>query len=355
MKNKISVRQVCFILAAYGAATKLLLYPTAAANAAGNALIFSALINIVLQTVIIWSVAYLSSRTDKTFFELLSDAFGQVAARIIFAFFGLYFLASAIIPITEQQLLVHDAFYDTVPSLQVFLPFFIFSIYAGVKSFTNAGRCADICFPVFVLCILAFLITSVSEGDFSNLAPVLKQPLKEVAGFSLASVFRFSESAFLLMFMGHYKYKKGDAAKLTVSYAGGGLAVIAIMAAFYALYGVLSGTRWFAINNLSLFFPVIQFVGRIDLFLIYAFDMVVLFAIVLNIQMFVYCMCRTFNKEWRIVYSLAGNGVLILITVLFYNKFSLLQSAAGQWFWIPALLFAYLVPVLAWALKRRFK
>lgn len=355
MKEKISVRQICFILIAYNAASKMLLFPTTAASSVGNALIFSALFNLVLQTVIIWSVSYLSSRTDKPFFALLENTFGKVTARIIFGFFALYFIVSAVIPINEQQLLVHDSFYDTMPSLTVFLPFFIFSVYAGVKSFTNVGRCADMMLPVFVVCAAAFLIMSVGEADFTNLLPVLTQPFAKVAGFSLSSVFRFSESAFLLMFMGHYKYKKGDSARLTVSYALGGLVVIAVMASFYSLYGALAPTRSFAISNISVFFPVIGFVGRIDLFLVYAFDLVALFATVLNIQLSVHCLALTFNRNLRIIYSVCVNAALVVITFIFNNNYSVLQKTAGEWLWLPALLFAYIIPVLAWALRRKTK
>lgn len=355
MKEKISVRQICFILLAYNAALKMMLFPATAASSVGNALIFTALFNLILQTVIIWSVSYLSSRTDKSFFELLENTFGNVTARIVYAFFALYFLVSAIIPMSEQQLLVHDSFYDTIPSLTVFLPFFVFSVYAGVKSLTNVGRCADIMLPVFAVCAAAFLIMSVGEADFSNLLPVLTQPFKKVAGFSLSSLFRFSESAFLLMFMGHFKYKKGDAAKLTVSYAAGGLVVIAFMAAFYSLYGVLAPTRSFAISNISVFFPIITFVGRVDLFIVYAFDLVVLFATVLNIQLCVHCLVRVFNKNYRILYSVCVNGILIAMVFIFNHNFTVLQGLAGNWLWIPALLFAYIIPVLAWALRRKAK
>ena len=353
MNDNISTRQICFILIAYNAATKLLLYPSAAANTVGNALVFSALFNLILQSVIIWSVAYLCSRTDDTFFGLLTNTFGKVGARVIYGLFALYFLLSAIIPMNEQQLLVHDSFYDTMPSLLVFLPFFIFSVYAGVKSFSNVGRCADICLPVFAVTIIAFLVMSVGEADFTNLLPVLKQPFSTVAEFSLSSIFRFSESAFLIMFMGNFKYRKGDAAKLTLSYVLGGLLVIALMAAFYSLYGPLAATRSFAISNVSAFFPVISFTGRIDLFVVYAFDFVALFAIVLNVQMCVHCLCHAFNNNAKVIYSLFVNLALIVITFLANNNYSILQEAAGKWFWIPAVIFAYVVPVLCWALRRK--
>lgn len=353
MKDTLTARQVCFIMIAYNAATKLLLYPSAAASAVGNALIFSALFNLVLQTVIIWSIAYLCSRTDKTFFKLLEDTFGRVAARIIFAFFALYFLFSAIVPMNEQELLVHDSFYDTMPSLLIFLPFFIFSVYAGVKSFTNVGRCADMCFPLFVITAASFLVMSVGEAEFNELLPVMHQPIAKVAGFSLSSVFRFSDSAFLLMFMGRFRYKKGDAAKITLSYVLGGLIVIALMAAFYSLYGALTPTRSFLISNISMFFPVINFIGRVDLFIVYIFDIVALFAIVLNVQMCVHCLCETFNREWRILYSACANFVLIVIAFLLKNNYTVLQKIAGEWFWIPALIFAYIIPLLCWVLRRK--
>lgn len=355
MSEKISVRQICFILIAYNAATKMLLYPTASASAVGNALVFTALFNLVLQTVIIWAVSFLSSRTDKSFFQLLENSFGKIAARVIYVFFALYFLMSAIMPISEQQLFVHDSFYDTIPSLTVFLPFFIFSVYAGVKTFTNVGRCADMMLPVFVVTAASFLIMSVGQADFTNLLPVLRQPFGKVAGYSLSSLFRFSESAFLLMFMGYYKYKKGDAAKLTISYALGGLVVIAIMASFYSLYGALTPTRSFALSNISVFFPVIGFVGRVDLFFIYAFDLVALFATVLHIQMCVHCLSFTFNNKMRILYSLCVNAALLAVIIFTNNNYTGLHKFIGYWMWIPALLFAYLIPILAWALRRKNK
>lgn len=352
MKNAISVRQICFILIAYNAVSKLIIYPTTAANAVGNDLIFPALFNLIAQTVIIWALAYLSSKTDKTFFELLSTTFNKVTARIIYALFALYFLLSAIMPLNEQQLFMQDAFYETVPAIYMFLPIFFFTVYAGAKSFTNTGRCADICFPIFLVITAALIVMSTGMGKYDNLLPILKQPAKKIAGASLGSVFRFSDSAFLLLFLGHYKYRKGDAAKLTLSYVAGGLIVIALMANFYALYGPLTATRTFMLSNISVFFPAINFVGRIDLLLLYALDIVILFAVVLNIQACVHCLALAFNWQKRWALSLIVNAVLVTVIIVLRNKFSQLLFAAEGWFWIPAVIFAYILPVLAWALKR---
>ena len=125
------------------------------------------------------------------------------------------------------------------------------------------------------------------------------------------------------------------------------------MGTYYALYSTLAHTRSFAISNISVFFPVVNFIGRIDLFVVYAFDLVVLFAVALNIQMSVHCLCHAFGEKYRIIYSICVNTLLVIAVFIFNGKFTALQRVAGQWFWIPAFVFAYLIPLLAWVLKRR--
>lgn len=351
MKNRVCTRQICFILVAYNAVLKMVVFPSVLADSAGADIVFPALFNLALQTAAVWAVAFVCSRTDKTFFVLLKDNFGEVAAKMIFVLFGLYFLFAAIVPMNEQQLLVHAAFYDTVPSLYIFLPFFFLSAYVGGKGLTNAGRCADICLPIFAVCIAVLLIFCVGEGDYSNLLPVLKTPTSRLARSSLAGAFRYSDAALLLLFMGKFTYRKGDAAKITLSYVLGGLIVVAFLAIFYAVYGNMAASRAFMLKDIAVFSPAVSYVGRVDLLLIYVLDIVMLFAVILHVQACVYCLCTAFSKVASWVFSLAANAVLLVLTFVLNNKFTLLQSAAG-WFWIPTLIFAYILPFGALCLRK---
>lgn len=349
-QKSLSVRQICFILFAYGAAAKLVLYPTLLAKTSAQGLIFAALFNFLIQGAVIWSVAYMSSRTDKTFFELINGAFGKTAARVIIILFALYFLLSSIVPINEQQLLMHSAFYDTVPSIYVFLPFFFFSVYAAAKGFKNIGRCADICLPIFVVCIAALMLMSAGEGEYSNLLPLWQSSSAILKG-SFFTLFRFDESAILLMFIGRYTYKKGDAAKLTISYLSSGAVVVAMLAIFYAVYGALTPTRPFILSDIAVFFPAVSYVGRVDLILLFALDIVILFAAALRVQLCVQCLCEGLPFLKSSYGSVAANAILILITCLLNGKFSLLQSVAANWFYIPVIIFAYIVPLSCWCLR----
>ncbi len=350
---KISVRQICFILLCYNAVSKMLLYPTVLSHYCGRDLLFAALIDFAVQAVVVWAVSFLCSRTDKTFFQLLEGTFGNIFARIIYGLFALFFIAATIVPLCEQKLYVHTIFYDTVPPLLIFLPFFFFSIYAAGKKFTNIGRSADVCMPIFVLSMVFVFSMSVLEIKWNSFMPVLKTPVKDLFGGALGTVFRFAEPCYVLMFMGHFKYKKGDAAKMTFSYIGGALTVLLFLFTFYGIYGDIAQSRQFAVSKISLFFPAIDTIGRIDLIALYILEIVMLFALVLNVQLALHCIMQCTGYQNRVVLSLAVNAVLIILLMVFDHGFNNLHTFYAKWMWIAFAVFANAIPVLAWTLRRK--
>lgn len=355
MKAKISVRQICFILIAYTAVSKLIFYPTMLSYYAERDLLISALVDFVIQGVVIWSVSYLASRTDKTFFGLLEGRLGNIAARVIYALFALFFILCTVIPLFEQKVYIHAIFYETVPSMIVILPIFFFTVYAASKGLENIGRCADICLPIFLVGMVFILAMSFGEVEWDSFLPIMHTPPERVFGASLATAFRFCEPCWLLMLLGHFKYKRGDAAKLTLSYAAGAVFVLAVLAAFYGIYGDIAASRQFAISKISLFFPAMEIVGRIDFIALYALEIVMLFSLVLNMQLAVHCLEKCTGYKNRALLSAGVNLVFVILVFTLENKLSMLHSLWSQWMWIANVMFAVLIPLAAWALVRRGK
>lgn len=350
---EISVRQICFILIFYTAAAKLLQYPTYLSEYCGGDLVWASLISFAVQGAVIWTVAYLCSKTQKTFFGLVEDTFGKVAARIVYGFLAAYFIISALLPLFEQQLYVHAIFYDTVPRIFAFIPVFFFTVYAGSKSFKNIGRCADVAMPIFLFCIVPLVFMALSEADFSNLLPVFDRPFTKILGGAGKTAPYFNEPLWLLMFMGRFNYKKGDAAKITLSYALGAAIVLFFLALFYAVYGPLAPSRQFAVSKTSLYFSAMDMLGRIDLFILYALDVVMLFALVLNIQLSVQCLIKCTGYNSPEILSLCLNFALAAVLYIFNNKYTAIQNAFARWLWIAVIVFTVALPAASWALKRR--
>lgn len=329
----------------YTVVDKFLLYPTLVAAYCGRNLCFAALLNILLEGGIIFLVCLLCSKTNRTFFEILKASLGDIPARIVIGLVGLYFLAASVVPLFEQKLYVHEIFYDNVSSLVVFVPIFIFLVFAAAKGLESVGRGADICLPIFVLCILAIFLMSIFKADFSNLLPILSAPAKGIFSGAYKSLFRFNGGAIMLVLAGRFKYTKGDSIKITLSYFGGAFLLLLFLGIFYGMYGNISQSVQFAIARLSLFFPAIDIIGRVDLIVLYTLEVVMLFALALNLQLSVVCLRECFGVGENYMYSLAINFSLFLVLVLCENLFSKISNFFENWMWIAFVLFSFVLPI----------
>ena len=101
--DKIKLRQICFLFAAVMPVTKMIIYPATVSYYAKNDLLLSAALNLLLMGAVLALVVFLSYRTDMTFFDLLQNTFGRVAARVIYGIFALFFALSALLPLMEQK------------------------------------------------------------------------------------------------------------------------------------------------------------------------------------------------------------------------------------------------------------
>lgn len=170
--DKIKLRQICFLFAAVMPVTKMIIYPATVSYYAKNDLLLSAALNLLLMGAVLALVVFLSYRTDMTFFDLLQNTFGRVTARVIYGIFALFFALSALLPLMEQKGFVTQIFYENIPSVIAFAPFFGVSFFACVKGFKTIGRAADIALPVFATCFAVIILLALPEADFSALLPV---------------------------------------------------------------------------------------------------------------------------------------------------------------------------------------
>ena len=340
-------------MATYTAVSKLLTYPTYMSVVAGHALLLPAIIDFFVGGIAVWVSAYLCSRTDKTLFELVENRIGNIAARIVFGFFAAFFLAVTLIPVLEQKAYVHNIFYDTIPSFLVFLPFFFFSVYACGKRLNNVGRCADAVMPIATASLGVVVAMGLVEADFKNLLPIFAVPANVVFRGAIVSIHKFVEPCYLLAFAGRFKYKKGDAAKITLSYTAGAVIALFVLAEFYAVYGAISPSRDFAVSMLAVFAPIIETIGRLDLLALYALEIPMLFALVLKLRLAVYCLEECTGCKNRPALSVVVNAVLLAFTWIFNNGITALGEFYARWSWIAIVIFTLVLPTAAHILRGR--
>jgi len=353
--DKIKIRQICFILACMLPLTKTIIYPTSVVFGVGHDLLWSALLNLIAEGLIILSVMLLSRKTDKTLFELIENTFGNVVARIFYAIFALFFLVIAILPVMEQKTFVMNVFYENIPSFISFAPFFALSLFASVKGIKSIGRMADVLMPIFAISFSAIILFSWPEAKFGELLPILSAtPAKKIFSTSYSSLSWFADCVFLLFFMGNFKYQKNDTLKVMLSYGVGAVLTLLFLAIFYSIFGSIALRQQFTLAQISKYTTAGSSLGRIDFVFIYGLTLVLVFYLTIPLILCVHCAKRVFNCKtlWP---ALVANFAIALFVMLFNGQFSTLQSFMTGKMGIFFILFCYAIPILAWFLKRREK
>ena len=355
--NTISTRQLCFLLAFLLPANKLVILPSVLAGTAKNNLLLSALLLLLLEGGAIFALLFLMTRTDKTLFELIEGKFGSVTARICYFILALYLLFSAFLPLVEHRVYVQNTMYDTLPSFWVFLPFFFFSCFAAAKGLQCVGRAADVSMPVFTVAFTLLLLMAVASTDFTSLLPLGHAPVSDILKGMTASFNWFSESAWLLFFLGRVKVEKRFLLKTSLSFVGGGLIVLLFLAVFYGIFSTVAVREVYAIAKIARYYNALKTIGRVDYIFIYALMIVQLFALVVPLQLCVHALAESFHSEKYPLFSLIVNGVALLLAFSFCDRFLSIENFVNRYLFPIFLLFAYLIPALCplFLLSRRKK
>lgn len=350
--DKIKLRQICFLFAAMMPITKMIVYPATLSYYAQNDLLISAFINFVLEGAVIALVMFLASRTDCTFFDLLKNTFGKLGAKIVYGAFALFFVLSALLPLMEEKGFVMQIFYENVPSLLSFAPFFAVGTFACVKGLKTIGRTADIAMPVFAVCFTVLILLSASHADFAALLPVGGSGAKGIFHGSLYGLSWYTDCLLPLFFLGHFKYEKGAAWKVLLSYAIGAAAVLLFLAVFYGIFADIAVRQQNSIAQISKYTTSFTSLGRIDLYFIFALALVLVFYLCVPLQLCVHCIRKIFDDCNPVIPAFAVNALLLALTIFFNYSFNELQIFYTRYLWAAFALFCYALPALALLLRR---
>lgn len=352
--NKISARQVYFFLACVAPVGKLVLLPAKLAEYAGGDLWIPALLHFVLQAAAVFCVL-LFCREQKSLSALLEERLGKVGAKILLTLFALFFVFAGILPVFEQKLFVQGVFYDTLPSLIAFGPFFLFAAYLCSKPLSSMGRVFDIIAPLSIAAFFGILLFSAGSSDLGAVLPVGASGgsgLMQGIGYSFSWFF---DAALLAMMAGKIEYRKGMAWKGALCYLAGGIAVVFFLMIFYGIFEGTAINQLFAFSKTSKYFSGITVLGRVDYLFIFTLSLVAAFYTAMPITCAIECAVQAFGHRRRLSIPLSlliCVLYLVLIRLFDYRFGEIMQAISQQAFWVFP-LFGLLLPALCLLLRRK--
>lgn len=350
-KDKIYVRQICFLFGAFILPVKLITVPAIAAKYAAEDLWISALINFLTDGLMILLICRLSHKFEgATIFEIVQTTLGKTGRIIFAAAFFLFFMIKAYLPLIEHRNFVEIAMYETTPALWIFLPVFLLSAFFSYKGFRGAGRAADIAIWFSISGIIIIAALSLSVADFSNLLPIIDVPAINILNGSLKTAIWFFDSPYLLFLLGHFKPEKNQTAKIAGGYFAFAAAAIAYMIILQCEFGTLTERQFFSPVKMGKYSVSVSNIGRVDYIAVFSIIMSCVFGVTLPLIFASVCLEKTFPFRHKITPCIIANGAIALV-IFFTEDYYFIIREFFQSGLVPVLCVFLLAPLAIWFFK----
>ena len=145
--SKISTRQLSFIIAVLFSVVKFYVLPAHVSGFYNEAGYLPLLVNFIIDFLLLLICLYIvKNQPNSSVYETSTKLFGKTFTKIVFIIYAVYFLIKAFIPILEQKNTISLTFYESQPTLLIFMHYFIVGFYIILKgvnafiSFYSSGR-----------------------------------------------------------------------------------------------------------------------------------------------------------------------------------------------------------------------
>ena len=347
-------RQVAFAAAFLLPLGKFLETPSLLARYAKGDILLPALFWFLIETLVLLTVLYAATRSEKTLSERLQASLGKGAA-VVYALFAIYYLFAVLLPILELEKFVYAAFFDTAPTTFYFAAFFLFAAFFAAKGIKAVGRVADFSLFLFLLPFLALIVMSFSETDFSHLLPLFGTDFQQILRGVRVTSPHFSDVALLLPLIANCRFRQPSSVKtptdhrhdtakggkgIVLGYAVGAAFTLLFFAVFYALFSTLAPREHYAFSKIAQYFPALEVIGRIDLLLVYLLTILLFFYTCLPLHYATGCTAKLLGVQRRTWISALLTFALFLFALFcnrFYNVFyAVISDRLAPVFWFIA-------------------
>ncbi len=355
MTNKnqsVYARQIAFCAAFILPVGKFLETPALLAAYAKGDILFPAILQFLVQALVLLGVLFAASRSEKSLLERLQERLGR-GMIVLYVLYGLYFILYALLPLLDLEKFVYAAFFDTAPTTFSFGVFFLLLAFVCTKGLKAFGRCADLCLFLFLIPFLALVGMACFETDLTRLLPFFGTDLSGISQAFRRSTPHFSDVALLLPLVVNLQYKEGDGVKITLGYFAGALMTLLFFTVFFGIFSSLAPREHYAFLKLAQYFPALDVIGRVDLIFVYLLSTVLLFYTCLPLLYATEFSARIFKTERKTLFSAilsVGLFIAILLCNRYYNSFyRFISGKLYPVFWFVA----YLLPLFLLFLPKK--
>lgn len=352
-KTTLTAKHICAIFIAFLPLAKIISAPSYLAKLNGERLWQPLVILLIFDVLLLAFLLFVCKKhKGKSFYEILSENYSTIFAKIIVFVYGAFFFAKSILPLFEQKTFIESAFYETLPQAPVFYPAFIVIFYFAIKNYKVLARTAQFCAITTCLGFLLILFLSLPSSEFKYLLPLFSYTNKSAPISALTALSWFNDGIYFLMLIKNFNHKKGDGLKIIGCFLAVFFAVILFYLTFYGIFSFVAHTQNLAISSVGIFSVALVNVGRFDYIALFLISFSSIISVCLPINFSVKCFTTVFGVKREWIVGLAVTLLALVLTVIYSTKYTLVFNFITTYFTPLFLVCGYLLPLLCLRRKK---
>ncbi|GMQ62723.1 GerAB/ArcD/ProY family transporter [Vallitalea maricola] len=350
--GKISYKCVVGIIFMTIAPTAILYLPTITYKEARQDGWISVLITTLFGLLVAYAIIDLGTMyKSKTIIEYSTDIIGKVPSKILGFLYCCYFIYINAFIIREFAELLAGAFMIETPILFFIISIILPSIYGVYKGLEVIVRVNQIIFPIFMISILAIILYSLKDMDFTNIFPILDNGIQPVIIGGYRNLLWFTEVFVLAIFMPYInrpeKVRKLSFISILIIGLLGALINLSIVATFGA-------------NTKHLTYPYLSLARYVSVGFVERLDSIIMFMWIAGvyIKIVIYHYCATLAigqwlkfKKFELL-SIPIGLLLVILSYILWDSLVKLKYEVKYIVIVPFIIMQGVIPVLLFILTK---
>ena len=344
--SKISVKQLSIIIAVTFSVVKFYVLPAHLSSYSHEAGYLSLIVSFSIDFLLLLLCIYIvKNQPFNSVYDTSCEIFGKTLTKIVFILYCAYFLLKAFIPILEQKNTISLTFYESQPTLLIFMPYFIVAFYLIIKGVNAFARSIEIITWLFVLGLIITFALSIPAGKYASLLPVI-QPVNKVFSGFYNSLLWFGDPVIILFLAEFLSDKKGLYKKTIIGYLIATLVTVSLFIVFYSIFQSLAERQYYAPIKMSKYSITLSNIGRLDYFGSLMFSVVSVYGMTLPLLIATICINKVFSLKKNVIIPAIVTSIELLMVFFFQNEI-FTSIDFFQIYILPFMLaVCYLLPIL---------
>ena len=261
--QKITTNQYILLAVFCILTSKIMTMPAVVYSYAGKDAIFSVLINVMIDIILVVLITKLVKKhQNTTFFELLTKKLGKIIATIITSAITLFVLYKGTFLFQETLSFFSLALYENYSFWLLLVPSLLTILYISYKGLSAIGRSIDIYWIFVFLEVIIVLVIGIMRVEFQSNFPYFENGVLPLLNGSAHSSIYAGNSLLLLFFVGKVDLKPKLVHYTTLFSLGVGCIVLLNNLIFFNLFTTFVPYCTFALSHLSQFNPFVTELGH---------------------------------------------------------------------------------------------